>query len=194
MLKTVNIRQNVLLNCSWFTVCIGMQLYMHIFFIHKYSFSDSFSLSGHFRSVTQSCPTLCDPMNCSMPGVTVHHQLPEFTQTHVHYRLLQNIEYILCARSRSLPFSALTFAFLCMHVQSLSHIQLFGTPWTVAHQVPLSMGFPRQEYWVGCHFLLQGIFPTPGSSPHLPQGQVHSSPLSHMGSLHFIFFFNKTQI
>ena len=37
-----------------------------------------------FNSVTQSCPTLCDPMNCSTPGLPVHHQLPEFTQTHVH--------------------------------------------------------------------------------------------------------------
>ena len=34
--------------------------------------------------VTQSCPTLCDPMHCSTPGLPVHHQLPEFTQTHVH--------------------------------------------------------------------------------------------------------------
>ena len=38
-----------------------------------------------FSSVSQSCPTLCDPMNCSMPGLPVHHQLPEFTQTHVHW-------------------------------------------------------------------------------------------------------------
>ena len=37
-----------------------------------------------FSSVAQSCPTLCDPMNCSTPGLPVHHQLPEFTQTHVH--------------------------------------------------------------------------------------------------------------
>ena len=37
-----------------------------------------------FSSVIQSCPTLCNPMNRSMPGVPVHHQLPEFTQTHVH--------------------------------------------------------------------------------------------------------------
>ena len=35
-------------------------------------------------SVCQSCLTLCDPMDCSMPGIPVHHQLPEFTQTHVH--------------------------------------------------------------------------------------------------------------
>ena len=37
-----------------------------------------------FSSVAQSCPTLCDPMNCSTPGLPVHHELPEFTQTHVH--------------------------------------------------------------------------------------------------------------
>ena len=37
-----------------------------------------------FSSVTQSCLTLCDPMNCSTPSLPVHHQLPEFTQTHVH--------------------------------------------------------------------------------------------------------------
>ena len=37
-----------------------------------------------FSSVTQSCPTLCNPMNCSTPGLPVHHQLPGFTQTHVH--------------------------------------------------------------------------------------------------------------
>ena len=38
-----------------------------------------------FSSVVQSCPTLCDPMNSSMPGLPVHHQLPEFTQTPVHW-------------------------------------------------------------------------------------------------------------
>ena len=40
--------------------------------------------SDQIRSVAQSCPTLCDLMNCSMPGLPVHHQLPEFTETHVH--------------------------------------------------------------------------------------------------------------
>ena len=37
-----------------------------------------------FSSVSQSCPTICNPMNCSTSGLPVHHQLPEFTQTHVH--------------------------------------------------------------------------------------------------------------
>ena len=40
--------------------------------------------SVQFNSVTQSCPTLCDPMNHSTPGLPVHHQLPESSQTHVH--------------------------------------------------------------------------------------------------------------
>ena len=39
----------------------------------------------HFSLVTQSCPTLCDPMDYNTPGLTVHHQFPEFTQTHVHW-------------------------------------------------------------------------------------------------------------
>ena len=41
-------------------------------------------ISVQFSSVTQSCPTLCDPMNHSMPGLPVHHQLPELMQTHIH--------------------------------------------------------------------------------------------------------------
>ena len=41
--------------------------------------------SAQFSSVTQSCPTLCDPMNRSTPGLPVHHQLPEFTQTHAYW-------------------------------------------------------------------------------------------------------------
>ena len=46
------------------------------------SFISSFSVQ--FSSAAQSCPTLCDSVNRSMPGIPVHHQLPEFTQTHVH--------------------------------------------------------------------------------------------------------------
>ena len=42
------------------------------------------SHSVQFSSVTQSCLTLCDPMNRSTPGLPVHHQLPEFTETHIH--------------------------------------------------------------------------------------------------------------
>ena len=41
-------------------------------------------LISQFSSVAESCRTLCDPMNRSTPGLPVHHQLPEFTQTHIH--------------------------------------------------------------------------------------------------------------
>ena len=47
-------------------------------------FADAKCTSDQIRSVAQSCLTLCDPMNRSTPGLPVHHQLPEFTQTHVH--------------------------------------------------------------------------------------------------------------
>ena len=52
----------------------------------------------------------------------------------------------------------------CVYVQS---VQLFATPWNVAHQAPLSIEFFRQEYGVGCHILFQGIFSTQGSNLHL---------------------------
>ena len=52
-----------------------------------HTFVDNFVVilnqSVQFSLVTQSCPTLCDPLNCSTPGLPVHHQLPEITQTHV---------------------------------------------------------------------------------------------------------------
>ena len=56
--------------------CIQGYRYHHSKF-HIYAFSQ-------FSSVTQLCLTLCNPMNGSMPGLSVHHQLPEFTQTHIH--------------------------------------------------------------------------------------------------------------
>ena len=52
-------------------------------------------LSVEFSSVAHLCPTLCDPMDCSTPGLPVHHQLPEFTQTHVHW-FGDAIHLILC--------------------------------------------------------------------------------------------------
>ena len=52
-----------------------------------------------------------------------------------------------------------------MHACTLSHVQLFVTPWTVAHQAPLSMGFSRQEYWSGLPWFSPGDFPDPGIEP-----------------------------
>ena len=52
-------------------------------------------------------------------------------------------------------------------VQSLSRVQLFATPWTVAHAASLSMGLPRQEYWSGLPFPSPWDFPDPGIEPAL---------------------------
>ena len=53
-------------------------------------------------------------------------------------------------------------------VKSLSCVQLFATPWTIAHQAPLSMGYLNKNTGVGCHFLLQGDLSDPGIEPMSP--------------------------
>ena len=53
-------------------------------------------------------------------------------------------------------------------MKSLSRVRLSATPWTAASQAPPSMNFPGKSTGVGCHFLLQGIFPTQGLDPGLP--------------------------
>ena len=59
---------------------------------------------------------------------------------------------------------------------SLSHAQLFATPWTVDHQAPLSVGFSRQEYWSGLPFPSPGDLPNPGVEPGSPALQADSLP------------------
>ena len=59
--------------------------------------------SVQFHSVAQSCPTLCDPTNCSTPGLPVHHQLLEFTQTHIHRVMIPASHLILCRPLLLLP-------------------------------------------------------------------------------------------
>ena len=58
----------------------------------------------------------------------------------------------------------------------------FATPWTVARQAPLSMGFPRQEFWNGLPFPSPRNFPNQGLNPRLLRGQADSLPLNHLGS------------
>ena len=69
---------------------------------------------------------------------------------------------------------------VCVHAQSLSHVQLFATPWTVAHQVPLSMEFPGQEYQSGQPFPSPWDLPDPGiklKSSALQEDSFPSEPL-----------------
>ena len=60
-----------------------------------------------------------------------------------------------------LKTSVHTKSYVCI----LSHVWLFGTPWTIARQVPLSMGFPRQDYWSGLPFPTPGDLPNPRTEP-----------------------------
>ena len=73
---------------------------------------------------------------------------------------------------------------VCMRAQLLSHVLLFATPWIVAHQVPLSLGFSRQEYWSGLPFPPTRHFPNPGIEPGSPALQTDSLPPRHLGALH----------
>ena len=59
-----------------------------------------------------------------------------------------------------------------MKVKSLSCVQLFVTPWTVAYQAPPSIGFSRQEYWSGLPFPSPGGLPNPGIEPRSPALQA----------------------
>ena len=71
------------LKCFWEGEIV---FFFHHYFSFFYPIQPNLSYqSAQFSSVAQSCPTLCNPMNRSTPGLSVHHQLPEFTQTHVHW-------------------------------------------------------------------------------------------------------------
>ena len=78
----------------------------------------------------QSCATLCDPIVGSPPGSPI----PGILQA-------RTLEWVAISFSNAWKWK--------VKVKLLSHVQLFATPWTAAHQAPPSMGFSRQEYWSG---------------------------------------------
>ena len=88
----------------------------------------------------QSCPTLCDPTDSSPPGSAI----PGILQA-------RTLEWVAISFSSAWKWK--------VKVKSLSRVQLLATPWTVAHQVPPSMGFSKQEYWSGV--------PLPSPTPKL---------------------------
>ena len=67
-------------------------------------------------------------------------------------------------------------------VKSVSRVRLFATPWTVAYQASLSIGFSRQGYWSGLLFPSAGDLPYPGIKPGLPALQEDALPSDHQGS------------
>ena len=89
------------------------------------------------------------------------------------------------------PGSGYTVMGKTVNAQSLSRVQLLVTPWTVAHQAPLSMGFSRQGYWSGSPFPLPRDLPNSGielASPVSSALQAGSLPLSRLGSPVFMEF------
>ena len=133
-----------------------------------------------FSSVTQSCPTLCDPMDCSTPGFHVHHQLPELTQTHVH-KLGDAMQ-----PSHPLSSSSPPTCNLSQH-QGLFH-------WvSSSHQVAKVLEFQLQHQslqWIfRIDFLQNGLVGSPcrprdsqESSPTPQFESIYSSPLSFLYS------------
>ena len=124
--------------------------------------------------VAQSCPTICNGM-----GYTVHGILQP--------RLLEWVAFPspgdlhnpgVKSRSPTLQVDSLpskqqgkpknTGVGHFSSIQSLSHVRLFATPWTVAYQASPSMGFSRQEYWSGLAFPSPGDLPDPGIEPKSP--------------------------
>ena len=91
-------------------------------------------------------------------------------------RLGQGLGLCISISQQSPPYAAHSVCWL------LSCVQPFVTPWTVAHQAPLSMGFSQQEYWSGVPFPPLGDFPDPGIKPSSPAQQVDSLPLCYLGS------------
>ena len=87
--------------------CITQCWYLYILYIKWLWNIHSISCAVHyilqFSSVAQSCPALCDPMNCSTPGLPVHHHLPKSTQTHVHWVSDASNRLILCCPLLLLP-------------------------------------------------------------------------------------------
>ena len=84
-----------------------------------------------------------------------------------------------------------------MRESVLSHVRLFVTPWTVAHQAPLSIEFSRQEYWSGLPFPSPGDLPDPGiesSSPELQADSLPSEPPEMPGVIYLVQYANSGMV
>ena len=91
---------------------------------------------------------------------------------YIHYDPIYGKFIKICFRNRNMCGKTIKK----VKVKSLSHIRLFATPWTIAHQPPLSMGFSRQEYWSGLPFPSPGDLPNPGTEPGSPALQADALP------------------
>ena len=159
--------------------------------------------------VSQSCPTLCDPMDCIVYGI-LQAKILEWvaipfsrgssqprSQTQVSHLAggfftswatreahgntqTSDLRMFICSpvyhgeklKTTSCPKTR----YWLEREKSLSHVWLFETPWTIAYQAPLSMGFFRQEYWSGLPFPSPGDLPDPEIKPRSPTLQADALP------------------
>ena len=111
----------------------------------------------------------CSPCGCK--GSNMTEQLNWLNWIHLKWPEISRLWVCVC---------------VCVCVCVLSYLQLSSSPWTTACQAPLSMEFSKQAYWSGLPFLIQRVFLTQRSSPHLlhlPHWQADSLPLHHLGIL-----------
>ena len=104
-------------------------LHCLLLFFFKNHFCSFYTAAAAAKSL-RSCPTLWDPIDSSPPGSPI----PGILQA-------RTLEWVAISFSNAWKWK--------VKVKSLSRVQLLATPWTAAHQAPLSMGFSRQEYWSG---------------------------------------------
>ena len=130
---------------------------------------------------------LCDPTVSSLPGSSVH-GIPQarllewiamtFSRRSSWSKDQTCISYVSWIAGGFFSHWATWEALIPVwsEVKSLSRVQLFATPWTVAYQAPQSMGFSRQEYWSGLPFPSPGDLPNPGIEPGSPTLQADALP------------------
>ena len=102
--------------------------------------------------------------------------------------------WILFALARGHNIHCYEISHVWSEVKSLSHVRLFATPWTVACQAPLSMGFSRQEYWSGLPFPSPGDLPNPGIEPGSPALEVDALTSEPPGKHHMCTIYQKITI
>ena len=167
--------------CSWFRAYRCVCVYIHSY-VHKVK-----------MLVTQSCLTLCDPMDCSPPGSSV----PGILQAKI-------LEWAAISFSRGSSRPRDQTHASCIGRQNLYHwvtregymiVYIHAWKWSGSvvsdslrphgpTRLLCPWDFPGNNTGVGCHFLLQRIFPTPGSNPRLLHWQADSLPLSYQGRLY----------
>ena len=136
--------------------------------------------------VIQLCLTLCNPMDCTVHGVFQARILERVAilfsrgssqpRNHTRVSCIAGGFFTSWATREAL-YIHFIFLYTCMcYAESLSCVLLFVTPWTVAPQAPLPMGFSRQEYWSGLPCPLPGDPPNPGIKPRSVALQVDSLP------------------